>query len=289
MARSVRSAARALSPILWLCGALGLEQRLPTEPQYRDTVGYVNFQGNEPCLSKPQIIAPTSVSEVRAAVRAETAAHPIAPARDRPSHGRPAPNRAQLKTVVTKYWSVKAVGAAMSWSRNQIGCAASGGANVITAGLCESVDLTAVYPFYLAPPNGSSLVKTTDILVDEVAKTATVKACVTVQALLEFLAAYRTAMAPGGYMLPHPSTNYAGATIGGVISTATYGSSLVHGGWSAKVSSSPLHCVRAQHCGRPHVDRRPRVNTPRHTRDTHVARRCSRRASWARRATSWNE
>jgi len=49
------------------------------------------------------------------------------------------------------------------------------------------------------------------------------------------LAAYRTREAPGGYMLPYPSTTFVGQTVGGAISTATYGASLVHGSWSAKV------------------------------------------------------
>lgn len=140
-----------------------------------------------------------------------------------------------MSNIVARHKSVKAVGAGMSWSRNQIGCAAAGGANMLTAGICETPELTAAIPFYLAPPTGTVRVSTTDIVVNETDATVRVAACVTIQALLEFLAAYRTREAPGGYMLPYPSTTFVGQTVGGAISTATYGASLVHGSWSAKL------------------------------------------------------
>mmetsp|Transcript_691 Transcript_691/g.2394 ORF Transcript_691/g.2394 Transcript_691/m.2394 type:complete len:873 (+) Transcript_691:72-2690(+) len=196
----MRSLALAL---LLLARAHAIEQRYPSHDHYSDTVGMVNFQGDEPCLSKPKVVAVSSLPEMSA--------------------------------IVSRHKSVKAVGAGMSWSRNQIGCAASGGANIITAGLCEKPELTATMPFYLAPPLGTARIETADIRVDEAGLTVTVMSCVTIQALLEFLAAYRTNNAPGGYMLPYPSTSFAGQTVGGAVSTATYGASLVHGSWSAKV------------------------------------------------------
>lgn len=140
-----------------------------------------------------------------------------------------------MSNMVARHRSVKAVGAGMSWSRNQIGCAAAGGANMLTAGICETPELTAAMPFYLAPATGTVRVSTSDIRVNETERTVRVASCVTIQALLEFLAAYRTREAPGGYMLPYPSTTFVGQTVGGAISTATYGASLVHGSWSAKV------------------------------------------------------
>jgi len=145
------------------------------------------------------------------------------------------PPSLQLRLILERHESVKAVGAAMSHSRNQIGCAAAGGANIITAGLCEAPSLTAAMPFYLAPAGGTATLASSDIRVNETSGTATVRTCVTIQALLEFLAAYRTEAAPGGYALPYPSTTFVGQTVGGAIATATYGASLVHGSWSAKV------------------------------------------------------
>jgi hypothetical protein len=49
---------------LLLAATLGVEQRLPTDEHYADTVGVVNFQGDEPCLSKPKVVAVASISEV---------------------------------------------------------------------------------------------------------------------------------------------------------------------------------------------------------------------------------
>jgi len=63
MAMAPRGAFAAFA--LLLAAAVGVEQRLPTDAHYADTVGVVNFQGDEPCLSKPKVVAVASISEVR--------------------------------------------------------------------------------------------------------------------------------------------------------------------------------------------------------------------------------
>jgi len=55
---------RDLAYALLLATASGIEQRLPDHPHYEDTVGVVNFQGNEPCLSKPKVVTVSSEAEV---------------------------------------------------------------------------------------------------------------------------------------------------------------------------------------------------------------------------------
>eukprot|EP00962_Isochrysis_galbana_P059588 scaffold33252_cov107-Isochrysis_galbana.AAC.1 len=141
----------------------------------------------------------------------------------------------QLRTAITGADSIKAVGAGMSWSQNHFACADSGGINIVTAGLCSDIDLTAAKPFYLAPAGGSRAHVTDDIVVDEDTLTVVVKSCVTVQALLEYLAHYRTPTFVSGYTLESPSTFYAGMTVGGAVAGGTHGVSLSHGGWAGKV------------------------------------------------------
>jgi hypothetical protein len=131
--------------------------------------------------------------------------------------------------------SVKAVGAGMSWSQNHMACADFDGTNIVTAGLCSDIELTAARPFYLAPASSSRNHVTSDIVIDEAHMTVVVKSCVTVQALLEYLANYRTPTFPSGYTLESPATFYAGMTVGGAVAGGTHGVSLSHGGWAGKV------------------------------------------------------
>lgn len=124
----------------------------------------------------------------------------------------------------------------MNWAMNHMSCADAGGLNVVTAGMCERVELTAARPFYLAPfPGGSRSLITDDIRIDEVGMTVTVKSCVTVQALLEYLATHRTPDFPSGYGFESPSTFYVGMTVGGAIAGASHGASILDGGWPNKV------------------------------------------------------
>jgi hypothetical protein len=177
--------------------------RGPQDPNHFDTVGQVNFQGGHACLTKPKIASVSNEAELRAAV---TGAH-----------------------------SIKAVGAGMSWSQNHFSCADYDGTNIVTAGLCSDIELTAARPFYLSPASSARNHVTDDIVVDETHMIVVVKSCVTVQALLEYLANYRTPTFPSGYTLESPSTYYVGMTVGGAISGGTHGVSLSHGGWAGKV------------------------------------------------------
>jgi len=138
----------------------------------------------------------------------------------------------------------------MSFSATYSSCADAGGVNIITAGLCEKIEHTAAHPFYLAPGEGSHTALTTDIVLRGKVHdnpTVEVRACVTVQALLEYLAAYSPARLSDrpwqehdlgthfGYSPGDPAIHYAGVTVGGAISSASHGTSILEGGWPNKV------------------------------------------------------
>jgi hypothetical protein len=189
--------------LLLAAAAAHYVERQPQSPNHFDTVGQVNFQGGHACLTRPTIASASTEEE--------------------------------LRNAITGSDSIKAVGAGMSWSQNHMACADYGGTNIVTAGLCSDIDLTAAKPFYLSASSGSRSHPTDDIVIDEDALTVVVKSCVTVQALLEYLANYRTPTFVSGYTLESPATFYVGMTVGGAISGGTHGVSLSHGGWAGKV------------------------------------------------------
>ncbi|EOD34510.1 hypothetical protein EMIHUDRAFT_122768, partial [Emiliania huxleyi CCMP1516] len=191
-------------------GADAYERIIPTDQAHADIVGQTNYQGGQSCRSLPTVIGTASEKE--------------------------------LSEVMRRTHSIRAVGTGANWNINNMACAAAGGFSLVTAAMCEVDELTGALPFYLAPAEGTATATaaTPDIKVDEAKGVVTVKTCVTVQALNEYLAAYRTEASPTGYMLPEPGTIYAGQTVGGAVATATHAHSLVEGSWSAKVLEARL-------------------------------------------------
>lgn len=125
----------------------------------------------------------------------------------------------ELRQLVASFNHVKAVGVGHSWNRQQF-CAGAGDDAI-------NIVMTEIQEAKVAP------------IIDEVAMTVTAPAGLTQRGLLAALDAFRSAAAPDGYTLGAFSW-FLDQTLGGAVSTATHGSSLVFGSLSSQLRGLKL-------------------------------------------------